>query len=61
MDPMPLEKVLNLLGTTRILGSPEQLDALCIRIGELAEMNGEEWVRQNRQRLIDQWEHWTRP
>ncbi len=30
---------------------------LCIRIGELVELNGEDWVKESRQRLLDEWEY----
>jgi hypothetical protein len=49
MKPLSLDTVFRLLGTQNIPGS------LCIRISELAELNGEEWIRENRQKLIDEW------
>lgn len=55
MDPMPLEKVCDLLGQREIPGTPDQLNRLCVRIRELSEMNGEEWVRQNKETLLHQW------
>ena len=55
MKPLSLEMVFKLLGTQNIPGSPKELEILCIRISELAELNGEEWIRENRQKLIDEW------
>ena len=57
MTELPLEKVFSLLGTQHIKGSDKELKMLCIRIGELVENNGEEWVRQSRQSLLDEWEY----
>ncbi len=55
MNPLPLQTVFKLLGTQNIPGSPEELKILCTRISELVELNGEQWIRENRQTLIDQW------
>ena len=55
MKPLSLEIVFKLLGTQNIPGSPKELEILCVRISELAESNGEDWIRQNRQKLIDEW------
>jgi hypothetical protein len=55
MKPLALEIVFKLLGTQNIPGSPKELEILCTRISELVELNGEDWIRQNRQRLIDEW------
>jgi hypothetical protein len=55
MKPLPLEIVFKLLGTQNIPGSPRELKILCIRISELVELNGEDWIRENRQKLIDEW------
>ena len=57
MADLSLEKVLNLLGTHHIKGSEKELKMLCIRIGELVELNGEEWVKESRQTLLDEWEY----
>ena len=57
MADLPLEKVFSLLGTQHIKGSEKELKILCIRIGELVEVNGEEWVRESRQSLLDEWEY----
>ena len=56
MVELSLEKVLNLLGAQHIKGSEKELKMLCIRIGELVELNGEEWVKESRQTLLDEWE-----
>ena len=55
MKPLTLQAVFKLLGTQNIPGSPQELEILCIRISELAELNGEQWIRENRQKLIDEW------
>jgi hypothetical protein len=55
MKPLTLEIVFKLLGTQNIPGSPRELEILRIRISELAQLNGEDWIRQNRQKLIDEW------
>jgi hypothetical protein len=55
MKPLILETVFKLLGTQNIPGSPKELEILCIRISELVELNGEHWIRDNRQKLIDEW------
>ena len=52
-----MEKVFSLLGTQHIKGSEKELKILCIRIGELVESNGEEWVTESRQSLLDEWEY----
>ena len=55
MKPLSLQMVFKLLGTQNIPGSPQELKILCIRISELVELNGEGWIRENRQKLIDEW------
>jgi len=55
MKLLLLETVFKLLGTQNIPGSPKELEILCIRISELVELNGEVWIRENRQKLIDEW------
>ena len=55
MKTLSLDTVFKLLGTQNIPGSPKELEILCIRISELAELNGEAWIRENRQKLIDEW------
>jgi hypothetical protein len=57
MAGLSLEKVFDLLGTSRIPGSEKERNILCIRIRELIDMNGEKWVRQNRRKLLDEWNH----
>jgi len=56
MKELSLDKVFDLLGKTEIPGSEKQLKKLCIRIRELVESNGEDWVKKNRQKLLDEWE-----
>ncbi len=55
MKPLSLQTVFKLLGTQNIPGSPKELEILCIRISELVELNREAWIRENRQKLIDEW------
>ncbi|MEJ2165566.1 MAG: hypothetical protein P8X90_08550 [Desulfobacterales bacterium] len=60
MNKLSLEKVFHLLGQSEISGSEQELAKLCIRIGELVEMNGENWVRANRKKLLAEWEYIVR-
>ena len=55
MGALSLEKVRELLGTTKIPGNAKELQILRIRMGELLELNGEDWIRENRQMLLEQW------
>ena len=57
MTKIPLDKVFDLLGTQQIPGSEKELEVLCIRIGELFELNGDKWVKENRQRLLVEWDY----
>ena len=56
MAELSLEKVCDLLGTQHIPGCEKEQKMLCTRIRELVEMNGEQWVRQNRKKLLDEWD-----
>ena len=60
MNELSLEKVFDLLGKNEIAGSEKELEKLCIRIRELVESNGEDWVKANRQKLIFEWEYIVR-
>ena len=53
---MHLEKVLQILEKESVDGSPSELDVLCTRIGDLVRMNGEDWVKANRERLLREWD-----
>ena len=55
MKTLSLEIVFKLLGTQNIPGSSKELEILCIRVSELVALNGEDWVRENQQKLIDEW------
>jgi len=57
MVDLSLEEVFNLLGTQYVKGSEKELKMLCIRIAELVELNGEDWVKASRQSLLDEWEY----
>jgi len=53
---MTLEEVYTLMGTREISGTPQELNILCTRIRELRKMHGEEWVKENRSRLLQEWD-----
>lgn len=53
------EKLYDRLGTRNIPGTESELTILAKRIDDLARLKGETWIRQNRERLLQQWE-WTR-
>ena len=55
MKTLNLKKVYTLLGTRDIPGSGKELKMLCTRITELVQLNGEKWVEENRQKLLDEW------
>ena len=57
MNELSLEKVFDLLGRYDIPGSEKELAKLCIRICELVEANGEDWVKENRHLLLTEWEY----
>ena len=57
MNELSLEKVFDLLGKDDIPGSAKELEKLCIRIRELVEANGEDWVKENRHLLLTEWEY----
>ena len=57
MADLSLEQLLRLFDTQHIKGSEKELKILCIRIAELVELNGEDWVRTSRQSLLDEWEY----
>ena len=56
MKELSLEKVCELLGQSEIPGSAIELEKLCIRIHELVKANGEDWVIENRQKLLSEWD-----
>ena len=60
MKELSLDKVFDLLGKSEISGSDEELEKLCIRIRELVVSNGEDWVKENRQKLLFEWEYIVR-
>jgi len=55
MKTLPRETVYHLLGTRNIPGTAEEVQKLSIRISELVEMNGQDWVIENRDRLLQEW------
>jgi hypothetical protein len=56
MNRLPDQKLYQLLGTSMLPGTPQQLEKLFVRLSELAAINGEEWIRRNRSELLAQWE-----
>ena len=60
MNELSLEKVFDLLGRCDIPGSEKELAKFCIRICELVQANGEDWVKKNRQQLLAEWEYIVR-
>jgi hypothetical protein len=52
---MRIEEVQALLGRERIDGTAQELEVLCIRMGDLVRLNGEAWVVANRDRLLREW------
>jgi hypothetical protein len=56
MAKLSLGKVNDLLGTQKLPGSEKEIKILRVRIRELVDMNGEDWVRQNRKKLLDEWD-----
>ena len=55
MKTLNLKNVYTLLGTRSLPGSEKELKILCTRITELVNLNGEKWVEENRQKLLDEW------
>lgn len=56
MDKTPAtEKIARLLDTREVPGTAEQMELLSIRLQELAALNGRDWVRRHRKRLLKQW------
>ena len=60
MKTLNLIKVFTLLGTRDIPGSEKELKILCARMTELVQLNGEKWVEENRQKLLDEWNYIVR-
>jgi hypothetical protein len=56
MGVLSLEQVGELLGTTAIPGNEKELQVLAVRLGELLELNGAGWIRENRPMLLEQWQ-----
>ena len=60
MKTLNLEKVYALLDTRNIPGSDKELEILRTRISELVRLNGEKWVEENRQKLLEEWRYIVR-
>lgn len=56
MPRLSFEDVAELLGTRAIPGNEREIAALCTRLGELLELNGESWIREHRDMLLEQWQ-----
>ncbi len=54
---MMLHEALGLLGVSTINGSPQQLLKFCVWIEDLSKSNGKEWVTENREVLLKQWDY----
>ena len=55
--PMTLERVYDLLGTTEIPEVEEHQEFFLEAVQDMVERNGEDWMRQNKDYLLDNWEH----
>jgi hypothetical protein len=55
MKPLTELQLKEILGAHDIVGTPEQIKHFSIRITELMNLNGEQWIRNNAQRLLAQW------
>jgi len=60
MKTLNLKKVYTLLDTRNIPGSEKELEILRTRISELVRLNGEKWVEENRQKLLEEWRYIVR-
>ena len=56
MAALSEDKAIGLLGVEKIAGTDAQRQKLFLRLGELVELNGEQWVRDNKEQLIREWE-----
>jgi hypothetical protein len=55
MGALSPEKVCELLGTDEIPGNAKEREVLRTRMRELLELNGEDWIREHRGMLLEQW------
>ncbi|MCU0561240.1 MAG: hypothetical protein MUD16_13730 [Desulfobacterales bacterium] len=55
MAAISQETLFDLLATNDIAGGDAEREALRTRIGELLELNGADWIRENRGMLLEQW------
>jgi hypothetical protein len=53
---MRLETMAALLGRNDLPGTPEELAVLGARLEDLIRLNGEQWVLDNRRKLLSEWE-----
>ena len=57
MTKIDLEKTMELLGSTNIPGTPEELEQLVQWTQNSVNDKGEAWVRRHKGLLLDQWEY----
>jgi hypothetical protein len=50
------EKVKELLGVTDLPGDPREIEEMLQATDELIQQHGEQWIRDNRSRLVWEWE-----
>jgi hypothetical protein len=51
-----LEKAKELLGVTDLPGTPQEIKRMLRATDELIKDHGEQWIRDNRSRLVWEWE-----
>jgi len=56
MQELTMDQLKEILNSPLIKGTPEQIRLLAIRVSELRHLNGREWVADNAEQLLDQWE-----
>lgn len=52
---MEIEKLSHYWDQEEIPGNKSQLTVFAVRVSELMELNGEQWVFDNRERLLSEW------
>ena len=56
MQELTADQLKQILRTPVIKGTPEQIRLLALRVNELRDLNGKEWVAANAGQLLEQWE-----
>ena len=57
---LSMDQQYNFLGWEELPGTRDELEVLRVWIDELAQNNGEEWVRRHRVMLRDQWRYFVK-